>query len=901
MKIQSIRTIAGPNIYHNRPVLIMTLELEDLTDRSSESIPDFTKNLTALLPGLHEHRCSPGYVGGFVERLHKGTYFAHIVEHIALELSELVGIGVGYGKSIYGDAPGVYQVIIRYKNEEGMIEVLRAAVKLADAIAHGETFDLEGAIITIKNKIRKNELGPSTQAILKAAIMRNIPWKRLNEFNLVQLGYGKYRKFIQATTSSITSDIAVDIAQNKDLTKYFLREGAIRVPYGKVVRSLEEAILAFNEIGEAVVVKPYDGNHGRGVSINLKTKEEVAAAFEIAHSESDAVLVEEFFKGLDYRIIVVGGKMIAAAWREAAHVTGDGIHNLAELVALENMNPMRGEGHEKPLTKISFDPSIESLLKKNQISLEMIPLKGQKIYLRETANLSTGGTATDVTDQVHPEVRLLCERAAKIIGLDICGIDLIMEDISKPLAGQIGGVIEVNAGPGIRMHHYPNAGEARDVGGAIIDFMYPGHHNGRIPIISITGTNGKTTVTRLISHIVTQTGMIVGSTTTDGIYINNNLVAEGDTTGPISAQNILFDPSVEFAVFETARGGLAKRGLGYDWSDVGIITNVAADHLGQDGINSIEDVVRIKSLVVERVRKGGTVILNADCPELVALAKNPQMEMDQKQVIFYSIKENSPIISEHIAQGKTAFYLKDNRVYQSYEGLERFIVEAHEIPMTIHGSALFNVSNALAGLAACKAVGLPYTVILEGVRTFDLNDNNPGRTNIYQYNESFVLLDYAHNPDALLNIGEMIAKWDVSSLTGVIAVPGDRADDLIKMSGIAAAHVFEKIIIREDEDLRGRKPGEVAQLILSGIINENTDVPTTIVTDPMEALKKALLESESKEVVAYFYEDFQKTENLLIQMGAKKISPAQLAQKNYRHYTRQYNGEYQGDQGWHQH
>ena len=884
----------------------MTLELEDLTDRSSDSIPNFTTNLTAMLPGLHEHRCSPGYVGGFVERLNKGTYFAHIVEHIALELSELVGIGVGYGKSIYGNAPGLYQVIIRYKNEEGMMEVLKVAVKLADAIARGETFDLEGAIITIKNKIRKNEFGPSTQAILKAATVRNIPWKRLNEFNLVQLGHGKYRKFIQATTSSQTSDIAVDIAQNKDLTKNFLRAGAIRVPYGRVVHTLEEAIEAFNEIGDAVVVKPFDGNHGRGVSINLKTKEEIATAYEIAHAESNAVLIEEYFKGLDYRVIVVGGKMIAAAWREAAHVIGDGIHNLAELVALENMNPKRGEGHEKPLTKISFDPTNESLLKKNQISLDMIPLKGQKIYLRETANLSTGGTATDVTDHVHPEVALLCERAAKIIGLDICGIDLVMEDISKPLAGQIGGVIEVNAGPGIRMHHYPNAGAARDVGGAIVDFMYPGHHNGRIPIISITGTNGKTTVTRLISHIVAQTGMTVGSTTTDGIYINNKRVTEGDTTGPISAQNILFDPSVEFAVFETARGGIVKRGLGYDWSDVGIITNITADHLGQDGINSIEDVLRIKSLVVERVRKGGTVILNADCPELVELAQNSQMEFDQKQIIFFSVKENSEIISEHVAQGKTAFYLRDNRIYQSYEGIERFVVQAHEIPMTIHGSALFNVSNALAGMAACKAVGLPYSVILDGLRTFDLNENNPGRTNIYQINDAFVLLDYAHNPDALLNIGDMVSKWDVDSLTGVIAVPGDRSDDLIKMSGVAAAHIFKKIIIREDEDLRGRKPGEVAQLIQTGVSQERTDSVSTIIPNPYEALTAAIKDLKSQEVVAYFYEDFKKSEALLIQLGAFKISSSKLAQKSYRHYIEtdnldSYQKNHHEERPWHQH
>lgn len=882
MKIQSIRTIAGPNIYHNRPVLIMTLNLEDLTDRPSDSFPDFTRKLVEVLPGLAEHRCSPGYPGGFIERLNKGTYFAHIVEHIALEISELSGIGVGYGKSIYGNSPGVYQVIVRYKNEEGMCEALRTAVKLADAVAHGQPFDLESCLISIKNRIRKSELGPSTLSIINAASARKIPWKRLNEFNMVQLGYGKYRKFIQATTSSLTSDISVDIAQDKDLTKKFLAEGAIRVPRGFVVDSLEAALEVFTELNCAVVVKPHDGNHGRGVSLNLTSKELVAQAFELAQSHSKSVLIEEYFKGHDYRIIVVGGKMVAAALRDAAHVVGDGIHNIAELVTIENQNPLRGEGHEKPLTKISFDPSNESLLKRNNITLEMIPEKGKKIYLRETANLSTGGTASDVTEEVHPEVRLLCERAAKIIGLDICGIDLIMEDISRPLRGQTGGVIEVNAGPGIRMHHYPHQGKARDVGAAIIDMMYPGNHNGRIPLISVTGTNGKTTVTRLISHIIKGTGVTVGSTTTDGIYINNRQVSEGDTTGPLSAQNILFDPSVDVAVFETARGGLAKRGLGYDWSDVGIITNVQPDHLGQDGINSVSDIVRIKSLVIERVRKGGSVILNADSPELVELTRNPNMDIENKNLIYFSIQENSPVIKDHIMKGGTAFFIKDGKIFHAYEGMERFLIEAADVPMTIHASASFHVANCLVGIAACKAISLPTHVILEGLQSFDLNENNPGRTNLYRINEGYVLLDYAHNPEALLNIGDMIRKWDVSSLTGVIAAPGDRADDLVRMSGVAAAHVFKKIIIREDDDLRGRQQGEAATLILQGAHSEKTDAECTIVHKADEALLYAINNIEPEELVAYFYEDFEKIESLLLFHGAKKVSPSKLAQKTYR-------------------
>lgn len=894
MKIQSVRTIAGPNIYHNRPVLIMTLDLEDLTDIASDSLPHFTQKLMQLLPGIKEHRCSPGYVGGFIERLDRGTYFAHIVEHIALELSDLTGIGVGYGKTIYGDAPGKYIVIIRYKNEEGMKEILKSAVELADAVAHQQSYDLEASLINIKNIILDTELGPSTKAILASATKRNIPWKRLNEFNLVQMGYGKYRKFIQATTSSMTSDIAVDIAQDKGLTKKFLREGAIRVPYGRVVRSLEEALDTFFDINGPVVVKPHNGNHGRGVSLNLTTKEEVNTAFKLALEHSELILVEEFFKGNDYRVIVVGGKMIAAAHREAAHIVGDGIHNVAELVELENQNPLRGDDHEKPLTKITVDTAREYLLKRQHISLEMVPKKGEKIYVSETANLSTGGTANDVTDDVHEDIKLLCERTAKIIGLDICGVDLILENISSPLFSQTGGVIEVNAGPGIRMHHYPHQGKSRDVGEAIVNLMFPHNHNGRIPIASITGTNGKTTVTRLVSHILKLTGINVGCTTTDGIYINNKQVSEGDTSGPFSAQSILFDPSVDFAVFETARGGLVRRGLGYDWSDIGIITNVSADHLGQDGIKSVDDILKIKSIVVERVKDGGTVILNADVPELMDLFSNSRMRFEHKNVVLFSIKENSEVIQEHIIKGHSAIYLKDQKIFYSYEGFERYLVDVREIPMTIYGSALFHVANIMAAIATCKSVGIPTNIIFEGMKTFDLNENNPGRTNIYKINDGFVLLDYAHNPEAIINIGEMVGKWDITRFTGVITSPGDRSDELIRMLGIAAAHVFQKIIIREDEDLRGRKAGEISQILKAAIVNENSQLSCSIVHNSEQAFVSAINEIIPNEVVAYFYEDLKSIEKILQKNGAIKISPSLIAQKNY-HYP-----DYE-DELWHQH
>jgi cyanophycin synthetase len=872
----------------------MTLDLEDLTERASDSFPGFNSKLFQLLPGLKEHHCSPGYEGGFLERLGRGTYFAHIVEHIALEISEVVGIGVNYGKTIYGGTVGKYVVIIRYKNEEGMKEILHTAVELADALTHEREFDLFSSLNQIKRIIHRSELGPSTKAIVTAATKRKIPWKRLNDLNLIQLGYGKYRKFIQATTSSLTSDIAVDIAQDKGLTKKFLSEGAIRVPYGKIVRTLEDALHVFEDINSTVVVKPHDGNHGRGVSLNLNSKQEVILAFKLAKEHSELVLIEEFFQGNDYRVVVVDGKLIAAARREAAHVIGDGIHTIQQLVELENNNPLRGEAHEKPLTKISTDPAVEYLLGKNNLTLTSIIEKDQKVYLCDTCNISTGGTASDVTDIVHPDIKLLCERAAKIVGLDICGIDLVVEDISKPILLQTGGIIEVNAGPGIRMHHYPHQGKARDVGDAIVDFMYPNNHNGRIPIISVTGTNGKTTVTRLVGHILQQTGINVGCTTTDGIYINNKQVAEGDTSGPFSAQNVLFDPTIDFAVFETARGGIARRGLGYDWSDVGVITNVSADHLGQDGIKTIEDVLKIKSLVVERVKDGGTVVLNADVSELINLLSNPQMEFEKKNIILFSVAENSSAIKEHINKGNSAIYLKDQRIILNYEGISRTLIDVREIPMTIFGSALFNVSNVMAAIAACKAVSIPNSIIVEGLKSFDLNENNPGRINIYKINNGHILLDYGHNPEALINIGEMVTSWDISRITGIVAAPGDRSDELINMLGIASAHVFQNIIIREDDDLRGRKSGETSQIIYSAIMNEKTDVPCTIVKDAKEALLKAINEMRPKEIVAFFYEDFKQIEKILIELNAKKVNPSLIAQRHY-HYP-----DYE-EQSWPQH
>lgn len=515
MKVLDIRTITSPNVYHHRPVLIMSLELESLSEKANSDIPGFTERLMSLLPGLKNHHCSPRHSGGFVERLNKGTYFAHIIEHIALELSECCGIGVNYGKSIYNGGIGKYLIITRYSCEEGMKFLLVSAVKLAAALARGENFDLDECLQSAKNIIRLNELGPSTKAILDAAKKRNIPWRRLNDKNLIQLGQGIFRHFIQATTTSKTNDISVDIAQDKNLTKKLLEEASIRVPRGRPAYSLEEALEIQEEILVPLVVKPLDGNHGRGVSLNVSTPKEMQAAFDLARMHSDIVMIEEYLRGVDYRVLVVGGKIVAASQRVPAHVIGDGIHSLNELIEKENRNPLRGEDHEKALTKMTVGRETIALLQKSGLTLNTIPNKKECIFLKETANLSTGGIAIDVTDEIHPDIQLMCERAARIVGLDICGVDLIAENIGLPMTAQSGGIIEVNANPGIRMHHHPSFGMSRQVGAAIVESLYPENSNGRIPIIAITGTNGKTTVARILSHIIAASGKCVGTTTTD--------------------------------------------------------------------------------------------------------------------------------------------------------------------------------------------------------------------------------------------------------------------------------------------------------------------------------------------------------------------------------------------------
>ncbi len=869
MKIIQTRYLAGPNIFHNRPVSILKLDLESLADTSSAELPGFIERLTKLLPDLYEHHCSPGHKGGFIERLNRGTYFAHIVEHIALELSGKCGIGVTYGKSIYGGQPGIYQVIVRSKSKSGMEEILNIAVGLANSLAKNEHFDLEERLSRARRIISRTELGPSTRAIVDAAIEKNIPVLRLNDASLVQLGYGIHKTLIEAAVTSRTSSIALGIAKDKSLTKTLLSDASIPVPRGEEVSTLVNAIAAMENLGGPVAVKPVDGNHGRGVSLSITNATEMETAFAFAQNHSEYVLVEELFRGQDYRVLVVDGKMVAAALRTPACVVGDGESSILSLTERENEKPERGIGHEKPMTRIGLGPETIAFLNRNQLNLQSVPRKGERVFLSATANLSKGGTSTDGTDEVHPQIRDLCERAARVVGLDICGIDLVADDIRCPLAAKGNGIIEINAGPGLRMHLFPSVGERREVGKAILSMLYPPGAKSRIPIVAITGTNGKTTVTRLISHVFSESGLKVGTTTTGGIQIDGKTVIKGDTTGPASARTVLSDPSVEIAVLETARGGIVRRGLGYDWSDVGVVTNIQSDHIGQDGIENIDDIIRIKSLIPERVREGGTLVLNADDENVIRMMENPRLMRSDRRLVYFSLSAHNLLVRRHLSEGGRAYVLEEGYLQEIERSSQTKIAKVDEIPITVNGTAGFQIANALAAAAACRAENISFETIKKAFLSFHPADHNSGRANLFRVGKGYAMVDYGHNPAAFRAICEMAGNWRGRRVTGVLSLPGDRKDEILKESGTIIGDSFDQVYLREDRDLRGRKPGEATALIRHIIKTSSPSTNVHEIANELSAVRAAVENMIENEIIVIFYDnDPTSVTSLLREMGA---------------------------------
>lgn len=867
MKIESINFFSGANIYQHQPVILIRLCLENLQTKRSCEIPSFNEKLLENLPNLQNHFCTLGRIGGFVERLQEGTHFNHILEHILLELLWLTGAYQRNENSCLGNEQDDSKAIIETTKIETTRYLVSVGAELIDSIITEKSYSFEEKINEAKEIYADTELGPSTLAIIKAAEKRGIPWSRKDKYSLVQLGYGKKLKFIRASVTENTSLIAAEIASNKDTTKTWLKRISIPVPEGIVVQTEQEAVEAFEEIGAPVVVKPLDGRQGKGVSLNVSTAEETIYAFRQAKEFSRKVLVEELFIGKNYRVLVVDGKMEAASERIPCSVIGDGKNPIAKLIELENQNPLRGEGHEKPLTKIRITPILIAAIEKEGWKLEDVPPENTEVTLSVGINLSTGGTAHDVTDEVHPSVRAMCERAARMINLDICGIDLLLKNISAPLPQEKGGIIEINAAPGLRMHTFPGKGKPRDVGKAIIEMLYPEGESGRIPIIAVTGTNGKTTVTRMISHLLAETGLSVGTTTTDGIFLNGQEVVKGDVTGPVSAKTILGDRSIEVAILETARGGIVRRGLGYDWSDISVLTNISEDHIGQDGINSIDDLINIKSLVAERVRPDGTLIINADNENCLKVLEREKVKEIPKTLVYFSLDENNSVVQKHLAKEGLAYFPHNGQIVEAKGEKRQQLIEIASIPVTMLGLAEFQSANVLASIAASRAYGLSIPKITT-LKSFDNSAHNPGRNNLYRVRQGYALIDYGHNPGAFEAICQMAAKWKGLEITGIIGVPGDRDDELIKEAARRVAKGFQRIIIKEDADLRGRKKGEVAKMLCETINQENPNIQCEIMLDEIQAFSDALFKLKENEVVVIFYDKLEPVLEILEQHRA---------------------------------
>jgi cyanophycin synthetase len=838
MKIKEIRAMRGPNYWSVRyqQLILMVLDLEELEERPSDQIPGFAERLEGLLPSMYEHACSKGYPGGFFERVREGTWMGHIIEHVALAIQTLAGMDCGFGRTRGTGTEGVYNVVFEYKVEEVGRYAAQAAVRIAQSLIDDRPYDLEKDIQAMKGIAGDHFPGPSTNAILEEARSRGIPVLIVSSNGLYQLGYGARQRRIRASMADTTSCIAVDVAGDKDETKQLLQDAGIPVPKGTIIKSQVDLPKAIESIGFPLVLKPLDGHQGKGITVGIRTQEEAVEALEVASAYSPEVIVEQCIGGYDFRVLVVNYKFVAATRRKAAAVTGDGQSTIRQLVDRVNEDPARAEGHSGVLTTIKIDSITEGILEHKGFTLDSVLKEGEVLYLKRTANLSTGGTATDVTDSVHPDNIKMSERIARIIGLDICGIDIATPGLDTPMRTNGGAVLEVNAAPGLRMHLAPSEGTPRNVAAPIIDMLFPEPEMARIPVVAITGTNGKTTVARMIAYIAQQAGHRTGLTTTDGIYLDGDLVEPGDNTGPISTQVILKEPDVQFAVLECARGGLLRSGLGFDRCDVGVVTNVAADHLGLGGINDVEQMAKVKSVVPETVKPEGYAVLNADDELVYAMH-----ERVTSQIALFSLDNQNPRILAHCVSGGLAAVV-ENGVIVIFEGGNCFeVTPVEEVPSTFKGTAPYMVANVLAAALASYAAGIDLQDIRKGLFSFVPSARmTPGRMNLFQLGNNRLLVDYAHNPAALTALGAYLQKLDRGPKIGIVTGVGDRRDEDIIGIGTLAARFFDEIIIRFDKDLRGRKSDDILQLLMQGIRKEGPDKPVRVFPTEEEALIMSL-------------------------------------------------------------
>ena len=842
MKIDKIQALRGPNIWsvQRKKLIQMRLDLEEMEQFPTNKIEGFRERIEAMFPTMIEHRCSEGVPGGFFSRIERGTWMGHVIEHIALEIQTLAGMETGFGRTRETKTPGVYNVVFSYTEENVGMFAAESAVAIAEALIAGTPYDLEADIQKMREIRERVRLGPSTGSIVEEAVSRDIPWIRLGTNSLVQLGYGINQMRFQATITCKTSSIAVDIACNKEQTKKMLDAASIPVANGGICVDEDDLDDVIQKIGYPIVIKPLDGNHGKGASINVKTREDAVDGLAYAKKYSHRVIVEKFITGHDFRVLIIDNKLVAAAKREPAHVKGDGKQTIQHLIDETNKDPRRGYGHENVLTQIDVDRDTTDLLEKLNYTLETVPKKGEVVYLKSTANLSTGGTSIDVTDMMHPENIFLCERISRVIGLDICGVDIMAENLTQPLKENGGCILEVNAAPGFRMHLAPSEGLPRNVAAPVIDMLYPPGKPSRIPIIAVTGTNGKTTTTRLLAHIVKNNGFKVGFTTSDGIYVQNHMMEKGDTTGPVSAEYILKDPIVEFAVLETARGGILRSGLGFSRCDIAIITNIQEDHLGLSDIHTLEDLARVKSTVVKSVKKDGWAILNAEDEQCLKIANELSCN-----IAYFSMDENNPKVKKFSKEGKiVAVY--ENGFITIKKGEWKIRVErATHVPLTMGGKAKFMIANVLAATLASYLQGFKTDDISLSLQTFIPSAaQTPGRMNIFEFKKFKVLIDFAHNAAGYRGVEEYLSSVEATKKIGIIAGVGDRRDEDIKECATIAARMFDHIIIRQEKYLRGRTEDEIIGLIMEGIAASGRDVTHEIISKEVEAIKHAIKNAE---------------------------------------------------------
>lgn len=882
MRILETKALRGPNYWsgYRKKLIVMRLDLEDYEQRPTDKIENFAARLQEVMPSLINHGCSYQEQGGFLRRVEEGTWAGHVVEHLALELQTLAGMDTGYGRTRETNQTGVYNVVFSYVEEDAGRYAARASVKLFEDLAAGlstaELKQVVGDDVQRLREIREDvRFGPSTGSIVQEAENRDIPHIRLNAQSLVQLGYGVNQQRIQATVTGRTNMIAVDLASDKDATKQLLGSMGVPVPRGYQIVEEDEIERTIERLGFPVAIKPLDANHGKGITVGLNTLEDVRAAFPLARNYSRRVIIEQSLTGQDFRALVVNNRLVAVAERIPAHVIGDGEHTIGELIEITNQDPRRGYGHENVLTLINVDAQTESLLAARGYTLDTVLPTGEMFRLKTTANISTGGTAIDRTDEVHPFNVSLFERIARIIGLDVAGIDVVAPDITSPLSENGGGIIEINAAPGFRMHLAPSEGIARNVAEHVVDMLFPPGTPSRVPIIAVTGTNGKTTTTRLIAHIVKNSGLNVGFTTTEGIYIGNSLIQPGDNTGPVSAQLVLKDPTVEIAVLETARGGIIRAGLGFDRCDIGVVMNVTVDHLGLKDIETIEDMARVKAVVPRSVGQSGHAVLNADDELVFAMRTDTP-----GRVALFSMEEENPHIVEHTEEGGIACVFENGYVTLLKGKWKVRIEKVINIPLTYGGRAAFMIQNVLAATLAAYLQGISIEDIRVGLTTFVPSvAQTPGRLNLIEMGNFTVLIDFAHNPAGMEALQRFISKFPNKIKTGVIGGTGDRRDDDLLLYGRIAAQMFTNIIVREDDDLRGRAPGDSKRLVIEGIKSVGPDIPVREFSSAPEAINYALNHARKGELVVVLADNVSRSVELVSKFR-EQLTPVKVVHED---------------------